>query len=259
MFLAHLNWQEAESVLKAKDLVVIIPLGSTEQHGPLGPLGTDFIIPQHLAEQIEAKTKALVVPTMPFGVAAHHTDFPGTIDIGLEGLTCVMRGVVENLMKHGARRFLFLNGHGGNDPALDKVGLETFRAGGLCAQINWWSLAPALNSQWITGHGDAQEVAMIRAIDNSLIRDNSLIPTTVNHLSAELHNTHLNQVRFGNAAVKVIRDVRSTVNSGGFGGLESGLGTQEWGKEMLEAVVDYCVGFVEAFRQVDIEGAHRHV
>ena len=256
MFLARLNWREAESVLKKNDLVVLVPLGSTEQHGPLGPLGTDFFIPEHMAGLIEKRTDVLVTPTMPFGVSPHHTDFPGTIDIGLDGLYSVMKGLTTSLMRHGARKFLFLNGHGGNDPALDKVGLEVFRAGGLCAQINWWSLAPALNPQWTTGHGDAQEVAMIRAIDATLIRDEAPMPTVVNNVSDTLINTHLNQVRFGKSSVKVIRDVRSTVNSGGFGGLDSSLGTLEWGEQMKAAVCDYCVAFIDEFRSVDTDRAH---
>lgn len=258
MYLAHMNWREAEAALRTPDLIVVVPLGSTEQHGPIGPLGTDFIIPDHLAARIEQRTDVLVVPTMPFGVALHHTNFPGTIDIGLEGLYIVMKGVVENLMRHGARKFLFLNGHGGNDPSLDKVGLEAFRNGALCAQINWWALAPMLNPTWTTGHGDAQEVAMVRAIDPALIHDASYTPTTVNNMTANLENTHLGQVRFKNAAVKVIRDVRATVNTGGFGGLDSSLGTLEWGTEMLDAVVEYCVAFVDEFRTVDNDKAHTH-
>ena len=256
MYLAHLTWQEAEAALKQKDLVVLVPLGSTEQHGPIGPLGTDFLVVERLAGFIEPKTQVLVTPVMPFGVAPHHTDFPGTIDIGLEALYMVMRGVVTNLMGHGARKFLFLNGHGGNDPALDKAGLEAFRAGGLCAQINWWSLAPMLNPEWTTGHGDAQEVAMMRALDGTLVKDGLLVPTRVNTLSPDLPNTHFNQVRFGKGSVKVIRSVQSTVNTGAFGGLDSSQGTLEWGQAMLDAVVAYCVEFVDAFRKVDLEAAH---
>lgn len=258
MFLAHLTWQEAERVLQQEDLVVVIPTGSTEQHGPIAPLGTDFIIPDHLAALIEERTGALIVPTMPFGVAPHHTSFPGTIDIGADGLYLVVKGIVSNLMKHGAKRFLFLNGHGGNDPVLDNVGLEAFREGGLCAQINWWSLAPALNPEWITGHGDAQETAMIRAIDHSLIKGGVPAPVKVNHLSENLVNTHLNQVLFANAHVKIIRDVRATADIGGFGGLDSGLGALEWGQAMKEAVLEYCIMFVEEFKKTDLDKARRH-
>lgn len=256
MHLANLNWQEARTALQQKDLIVLVPLGSTEQHGPVGPLGTDFIVVERMAALIEQKCPVLVTPTMPFGVAPHHIDFPGTIDIGPEALYLVMAGVTRNLMRHGARKFLFLNGHGGNDQALDKAGLEVFREGGLCAQINWWSLAPMLNPEWTTGHGDAQEVAMMRALDPALIKDSFLVATHLNNISDELVNTHFNQVRFGKGSVKIIRDVRSTVSTGAFGGQDSSRGTLEWGQAMLAAIVDYCVDFIEAFRKADLEGAH---
>lgn len=256
MYLAHLNWREADVVLKKKDLVTLIVLGSTEQHGAVGLLGTDFIIPDYMARRIDERTEVLVTPTMPFGVAPHHTSFAGTIDIGADGLYCVVKGMFKNLMAHGARKFVILNGHGGNDPVLEKVALETFREGGLCAQINWWALAPVLNPKWVTGHGDAQEVAMIRAIDENLIKMDQLIPFKLNHMSDNLINTYLNQVQFKNAGVKVTRDVRSTVSTGGFGGLDPSLGTVEWGREMGDAVIDYCVDFINEFRNVDLEKAH---
>ena len=256
MYLAHLNWQQAETVLKTPDLITLIVVGSTEQHGAIGLLGTDFIIPDYMARQIEARTEVLVTPTVPFGVAPHHTSYPGTIDITAEGLYLEIKGITKNLMAHGARKFLILNGHGGNDAALEKVALETFREGGLCAQINWWSLAPVLNPKWISGHGDAQEVAMIRAIDDSLIRSEYLVPFKLNHMTDKLVNTYLNQVQFGKASVKVVRDVRSTVSTGGFGGLDPSLGTLEWGQEMGAAVIDYCVDFINEFRKVDLTKAH---
>lgn len=256
MYLAHLNWKQAESVLQKKDLITLVVLGSTEQHGAVGLLGTDFIIPDYMAKRIDARTEVLVTPTMPFGVAPHHTSFPGTIDIGFDGLYCVMKGLVSNLMKHGARKFLFLNGHGGNDAVLEKVALEAFREGGLCAQINWWALAPVLNPKWVTGHGDAQEVAMIRAIDPELIKMEYLVPFELNHMTPKMPNTYMNQVQFGKAGVKVTRDVRSTVSTGGFGGLDPSLGTVEWGREMGDAVIDYCVEFIDEFRTVDLAKAH---
>ena len=258
MFLAHLNWQQAEPLLKKENLVTMIVVGSTEQHGAIGLLGTDFIIPDYMAKRIEERTEVLVTPTMPFGVAPHHTSFPGTIDIGADGLYCVIKGITKNLMAHGARKFFILNGHGGNDAVLEKVALETFRDGGLCAQVNWWSLAPTLNPKWVTGHGDAQEVAMIRAIDNTLITDKYLVPYKLNHMSDALVNTYMNQVQFRNASVKVTRDVCCTVSTGGFGGLDPSLGTLEWGKEMGEAVIDYCVAFIDEFRKVDLAKAHTH-
>jgi len=256
MYLENLNWQQAGKVLKTENQVIVVPLGSTEQHGPIGPLGTDFIIPNHFASIIDKRTDVLITPTMPFGVATHHTSFPGTIDIGTEGLYLVMKGITDNLMKHGGRKFLFLNGHGGNTGTLERVSLEIFRAGGLASIIDWWALAPELNPEWKGGHGDGQEVSMIMAIDDTLINKESLVPTKPNHISEEMQSVYINQVLFKGAHVKVVRDIASTVNHGGFGGSDSYAGTKQWGEDMCEGVVNYTVDFIDAFRKIDLAKSH---
>ncbi|MFR4644099.1 MAG: creatininase family protein, partial [Sutterella wadsworthensis] len=91
MQLAHLNWQEAEKVLADPETLVVIPVGSTEQHGSVGPLGTDWLIPQELCRRLDGRMeKLLIAPVIPFGVATHHINFPGTIDLGLETMIKVM-------------------------------------------------------------------------------------------------------------------------------------------------------------------------
>lgn len=250
MYLAHLNWQQAKNILKKEDLVVIVPIGSTEQHGPIGPLGTDFLIPEHFAKVIDSRTEVLITPTVPFGIASHHVEFAGTIDIGFEGLYSVIKGIVDGLSRHGAKKFVFLNGHGGNTPALDKVALEANKQGCLCAQIDWWSLAPLLNPEWKGGHGDGQEVSMIMAIDESLVNTDDLVLTKVNHLSENLINTHLNSVDFKGVAVKIVRSVDKVVNNGGFGGSDSYSANKQWGEDMKTALLDYIVDFINEFKTV---------
>lgn len=252
MYLAHLNWQQAKKVLQQEDLVAIIPIGSTEQHGPVGPLGTDFLIPEHFAKCIEERTEVLIVPTVPYGIATHHIEFAGTIDIGFDGLYAVIKGIVEGLHRHGVKKFIFLNGHGGNTPALDKVALEANRHGCLCAQIDWWSLAPMLNPSWKGGHGDGQEVSMILAINEDLVNKDDLVPTQVRHLSANLKNTHLNAVDFKGATIKIIRSVEKVVNNGGYGGSDSYSADKQWGQDMKVALLDYIVDFVNEFKLVKV-------
>ena len=87
MQLAHLSWHKAEPILQNPDTLVVIPVGSTEQHGPVGPLGTDWLIPEWITKEMEKRCDILVTPVVPFGVATHHTSFPGTIDMGLDTMT----------------------------------------------------------------------------------------------------------------------------------------------------------------------------
>lgn len=255
MYLGNLNWQQAGKLLQNENQVILVPLGSTEQHGPIGPLGTDYIIPSYFAEEINKRTDVLITPTMPFGVATHHTSFPGTIDIEPEGLYKVMKSIAENLMKHGGRKFVFLNGHGGNTATLDRVGLEVFRAGGLASIIDWWSLAPEINPEWKGGHGDRQEVSVIAAIDESLVNEKDMVASKANQIDG-LENNYFNQVIFRGTHMKIIRDIASTINHGGLSAIDSFDADKKLGKDICEGVVEHAVAFIDEFRKIDLKKAH---
>lgn len=115
MFLAKMTTEQAAQAFRL-DPVILLPVGSCEQHGPQCALGTDFLIPDHLARQVEALPNLIVAPTVPYGVCPYHMSFAGSIDIGYEGLHHLLHSITFSLMQHGARRFLILNGHGGNNP-----------------------------------------------------------------------------------------------------------------------------------------------
>ncbi len=254
MYLAELSWQRAQAPLTDPETVVVIPVGSTEQHGCVGPLGTDWLIPQEFCRRLEEKgaQKLLITPVLPFGVATHHINFPGTIDLGLETMTLVMKQIFESLFKHGARRFVVINGHGGNDPAIEKAALDIYRKGGLVSLIDWWGIAPKLNSQWTTGHGDAQEVAAVMAFRPDLIHAEDLKDNEVYDLTEDFKQVHINTAIFEGAPVKIIREIRDTVNTGGFGGLEAKYATKEWGDEMMAAMTDWIAHFIKAFRKAEL-------
>ncbi|MHA2250749.1 MAG: creatininase family protein, partial [Candidatus Kariarchaeaceae archaeon] len=100
---------------------VLIPIGSTEQHGPQCPLGTDFIIAETLAREAARRSDVLCTPTIPFGVAAHHQNFKGTIFIKEPVFKYYIKDVVNSLIFHGAKKIILVNGHGGNTSALQSI------------------------------------------------------------------------------------------------------------------------------------------
>ena len=80
-FIFENTWEENQEALKTKKLA-IIPVGSTEQHGPALPVGTDWIVAEYLAKKVGEKTdKGLVAPVIPYGHALYHADFPGTMAV----------------------------------------------------------------------------------------------------------------------------------------------------------------------------------
>jgi len=120
LVLQEMSWADVENYLKTCDMV-IIPLGSTEQHGPHMPLGTDYYEAVGMSKMISAKTGVVVAPILLAGYSAYHSGFPGTLSLKLDTMEQVLFETAEMLMKYGFRRFMFFNYHGGNRVAESKV------------------------------------------------------------------------------------------------------------------------------------------
>lgn len=121
MELALSTWPEIEEYLKSSKCV-ILPIGSTEQHGPTGCIGTDAICADGVARAIGEETGTLVAPVIAVGMSVHHTAFPGTMTLRPSTLIQVIVDCVTSLARHGFERFFLLNGHGGNDsPIKDAI------------------------------------------------------------------------------------------------------------------------------------------
>ena len=122
----HLStWQEIEAYLQESDSI-IIPIGSTEQHGPNGLIGTDAICAEKIAQGVGEKTNAIVTPTINVGMALHHTAFPGTISLRPTTLILYIQDYIISLAKAGFRKFFFINGHGGNIATLKAAFSQTY-------------------------------------------------------------------------------------------------------------------------------------
>jgi creatinine amidohydrolase len=127
-YLPDMTWPEVQDLLTRTDMV-IIPVGALEQHGPHGPIGTDFYSGVAEAELIAQETDVLVVPILTVGNSPYHMGFPGTVTLSTETIERVYFEAVQSLIKHGFRRFIFLNAHGGNAATtrfiVDRVNHET--------------------------------------------------------------------------------------------------------------------------------------
>lgn len=116
LVLQEMSWVDVKTYLETGDMV-IIPLGSTEQHGPHMPLGTDYYEALEISKKISARTGVLVAPVVMAGYSYYHSGFPGSLSLKPETLERVLFETAEMLMKYGFRRFMFLNYHGGNSGA----------------------------------------------------------------------------------------------------------------------------------------------
>ena len=119
-YLPHMTWPEVEDALKRTD-VVIIPVGSIEQHGKHLPLGTDSYGAIEVCKLIAQRAEVLVAPVVLAGLSSHHMGFPGTITLTPETFEAVVYETALSLIKHGFRKILIYNGHGGNAVSVANV------------------------------------------------------------------------------------------------------------------------------------------
>jgi creatinine amidohydrolase len=179
MLLPVSTWQDIEAWLK-KSRTILIPIGSMEQHGPNGFIGTDALCPEIIARHAEAQAPddVLVGPTFSVGCAQHHLGFPGTITLRPTTMIAAMTDWTESLMRHGFERIYWLNGHGGNIATIEAAFSEIHsrrsfdprgadnRPGLTLKLRNWWDFSPVMklcNELYPVGHGShatASEVSV---------------------------------------------------------------------------------------------------
>lgn len=247
MYLAKMSTAQAAQALK-NDPIIIIPVGSTEQHGTQGALGTDFMVPSYLADHVADLENVIVVPAVPYGVCPYHLSFAGSINIGYEGLYTVLSGITESLMQHGARHFLVINGHGGNNPAIDKMALEVYHKGGVCASIDWWSLVAQLDSKFDGGHGDVLETSAMLAVDPSAVHMELCQPVNAQKPSANTEPAYIQAIRFRGGIVRLPRDTKEIAPSGWYGPFDPKDAGAQLGQEAMDLTVNYIRDFIEEFR-----------
>jgi creatinine amidohydrolase len=132
------NWMQVESYLERDDRLVI-PLGSVEQHAYLS-LGVDRILSERVSVEAADPLGVLVLPSLPYGLTPYFAAYPGSPTLRVETYRALLRDLLDSFADQGFRRFLFVNGHGGNDPGRDVIGpWEAEREGTQVLWHNWWS------------------------------------------------------------------------------------------------------------------------
>ncbi len=245
------SWKQAEEYFTRKDLVVL-PVGSLENHGSQLALGTDALVPQNLVERMDDMIDAAFAPVMPFGVADSHIDFPGTVTIGHDGLKMVMSRVTDGLYRHGARRFVFLNGHGGNDAALSEVGLELRSRGAMAAILDWWVIAGELDPAWKGGHGAGMETAAMMAIDPECVHMELFEDEPARSIDPELHYFKSSIVETNGVHIAIPRPVREFAPAGWFGDDYPLKADAGWGEKMLQTTAEFCADFICRFEKLPL-------
>ncbi|WP_302082820.1 creatininase family protein [Salinibaculum rarum] len=177
MYLAEEAWPDLRTYFEEESLA-IVPLGSTEQHGPHLPEGTDHMIAQALAREAAARTGYLCTPTINVGVSPHHRQFYGTMWVDAPVFRDYVESFSENLAYHGIDRIVYVNAHGGNVEHLREVGRRLHEAETAYA-VEWmWdeSIPDLVDDLFETNgpHGGPKETAMIQHIAGELVHEDRL-------------------------------------------------------------------------------------
>lgn len=189
MRLEHSTWYEVEAYLKRSD-GIILPTGSTEQHGPMGLIGTDTICAGEIANRAGAQAGALVAPALGWTPAPFNMAFPGTISISVDLFEALVRQIIEGLAAQGFRRFYVLNGHGANLEPLRRIAGEVsgFRI------RSWWDFE-AVNvlrrdyyGDWEGMHATPSEIAITQVMHRRVEHGDAADPPGV--LTAEFISAH---------------------------------------------------------------------
>ncbi len=256
MFLARSTWPQVRSYFEQHD-TVLIGVGSIECHGRHNPLGTDTMAPDALMKLVDAEyPEVLIAPTQPYGATDDLMGYPGTVSLGVEGLYRVMTSITDALYGYGARRFVFVNGHGGNVKSLSGVCSQLNRRGCHAALMNWWKMAPQLNPEWGGGHGDGMETSANLAIDPESVDMSAVAPEALrDDIGGEFETTGWSTVQFEGVNVDFPRRLVRLSSNGWLG---YGLGVMpedasaERGRAMLEGTAHYIVRFVKALAETPL-------
>lgn len=226
--LAESSWPDVAAYLESDDRI-ILPIGSTEQHGRHLPLSTDTLVPTELARRLGEQTGVLVVPSLPYGMSLHHLGFPGSLSLRPGTLTHVLEDILRSLYHHGFRRVFLLNGHGGNIAPM-QVALTNVMGdlADLAVRVRHWWREPIVDEllQATIGvpgvaHADAGETAPVLAIRPNLVRLDRA-QHSPDAESVEILTEHVFRQHFPHGVI----------------GADPRLATAELGEQMLAALTD---------------------
>jgi creatinine amidohydrolase len=163
-----------------RNAIVILPVASLEQHGPHLPVEVDSILGETVAARTAEKVLArgqpvLVLPVLWTGLSEHHMSFGGTVTLDNAAFTGLIEGVVRSVMRHGFRRIVLLNAHGGNENALRTIADDlTPKLGVPIIQFTYWyaaavAIAKILETQGGLSHACEAETSMMMAVRPELV------------------------------------------------------------------------------------------
>ena len=252
----HYTWPEIRDLVK-KQPAIVLPVGSTEDHGHHLPLDVDCVLPrgvcEHTAELIP--DTMLLLPTLVHGYTGHVMDFPGTINNHFEHFMRHVLDITKSLAYHGFKKILLLNGHGSNMPNLDLVARRTnLESDAECVLTGWWQLL-TVDKEFLPGwreskfpggcaHAGELETSLYMYLDGDNVRRDKIKSGVI---SFNEENSPFSYVDlFAHGAGTVVSWTSSYSETGVLGDCE--LATEDKGRRAYEEAVKQLVAFISWFK-----------
>jgi creatinine amidohydrolase len=255
-YMADMTWEEFRDAVNEQS-VLVIPMGSTELEGIHLPLGVDAIVADEVARRLNGEEGILLCPSLPVGYSRWFNPFPGTISLEHDTLTKVLVEYGSCLIRHGAKRLVFLNAHRGNNSCIEAasrilIAEYAVRIG----MLSIWKLANDLTS----GSGLIQEgkfthageimTSLIFAIKPDTVRKERMRADHVQSPAGSEFkiNNSLGETSFKGSVQIVYQDVREVTQTGVMG--DPTTASAEKGETILKLVVNYVKDYLQEFRRL---------
>lgn len=235
-----------------KNKIVVMPLGSMEQHGHHSPLLTDTYLVTEIAERVEEHLSGQIymLPTLWLGASDHHLDLPGTVSVTNSVYSAIIKNIVRSIAKAGFRRLLFLNGHGGNvtpgTQAITELTNESdvYNEMWIALSSYWTVAAPAISpedhgmqTKQLT-HACEYETSMMLFLHGEIMRMDRV------ESSPPLINSPYFHSEYG-GRLNVAKRMATRTPTGAMG--EPQYATPQKGESLLNAIADEVIACIEDF------------
>jgi len=262
-----LTWPEINEAIAQKK-VVVLPIGSVEQHGYHLPLDVDVRCANSVCQAagMAAPEEMLVLPPVSYGYCNHVMDFPGTITIEPATFVKMLVDITRSLAYHGFKRIVLINGHGSNAPLVDQAARQTnLQTDALCCSLSWWELIGQYWNEEVresgrggSAHACELETSMYLHMDPAGVRTDRIegaLPdyTTKIPGAAEWHYT---DITLGSGPASIISWTASYSETGSFGAPE--LATAEKGQLVFDRAAERLADLIRWFRTRPTETRREH-
>jgi creatinine amidohydrolase len=252
-----LTWPEINDSV-GMNKVVVLPVGSTEQHGHHLPLDVDAKLASRVADEAGRRSPEdmLILPPVAYGYTHHVMDFPGTINIEPSTFVRFLVDIAKSVAYHGFKRIVIVNGHGSNHPLVEQAGRQAIlQTDALCLTLSWWQLVAEywnkeVRTSTVPGgcaHACELETSMYLHVDGGNVRTDRIRGAIADYVKLPgASKWHYSDLTAANGPVTLVEWTSSYTETGSFGEPEKA--TPEKGRFVFEHAVTRFIEMVRWFR-----------